>query len=467
MMDLDREHPEYSARKGMWQRYRDLYTGGEQLKARAGLYLTPRQKEPAAVYQERLERVFYENYIGSIIDWYAATLFRREPIVTLEGHDERARKFFAEFTEDCDRRGTSLSDFFRRLLVDALVAGSGVVVVDFPRACRQPTHRAEEDELGLSRAYLVRYGVEELINWEHDDTGNYEWVVLRTTTLRQKEPGEGGWRRETRWVYYDKTSFEIQRAWAGDRNGGERELVARGRHGLASLRQVPLFELRVSEGLWLMNKAALLQLEHFNKSNALSWAITMGLFAMPVVYSERDFRQMVGESYYIQLGPEDRFGWTEPEGKVYQIAMENLVRLKNEIYRVCYLMTQAGGGLSSAAPQSGLSKQRDFSITQEVLRAYGDAVKDTMKRVLRVIAAARQDDLRVGVSGLDEFDIGDFSAELADAERLLKLGGCSRTLKKEVLRRLAFKYLCDADQETKERIARELEEVAEAAFERD
>ena len=36
-----------------------------------------------------------------------------------------------------------------------------------------------------------------------------------------------------------------------------------------------------------MNKAALLQLEHFNKSNALSWALTMGLFAMPVVYSDQ------------------------------------------------------------------------------------------------------------------------------------------------------------------------------------
>ena len=37
--------------------------------------------------------------------------------------------------------------------------------------------------------------------------------------------------------------------------------------------------------MWLMNKSASLQLEHFNKSNALSWALTMGLFAMPVVYT--------------------------------------------------------------------------------------------------------------------------------------------------------------------------------------
>ena len=65
----------------------------------------------------------------------------------------------------------------------------------------------------------------------------------------------------------------------------------------------------------MLNRAGSLQLEHFNKSNALGWALTMGLFAMPVVYSDREWNQMVGESYYIQLGPGDKFGWTEPEGK--------------------------------------------------------------------------------------------------------------------------------------------------------
>ena len=98
---------------------------------------------------------------------------------------------------------------------------------------------------------------------------------------------------------------------------------------------MPIFELGISKGLWLMNKAALLQLEHFNKSNALSWALNMGLFAMPVVYSDRPFNQIMGESYYIQLGPDDKFGWAEPAGNVFQVAVDNLTRLKDEIYRVC------------------------------------------------------------------------------------------------------------------------------------
>ena len=137
----------------------------------------------------------------------------------------------------------------------------------------------------------------------------------------------------------------------------------------------------------------------------------MGLFAMPVIYSERDWDQVMGESYYIQLGPQDRFGWTEPQGNVYQIAADNLTRLQEEIYRVCYV-SHAGGALSGNATQSGVSKQRDYAITQEVLRAYGDAVKDSIKRVLRAVEAAREDGLSIDVSGMDEFDIGDFGTEL-------------------------------------------------------
>jgi hypothetical protein len=168
----------------------------------------------------------------------------------------------------------------------------------------------------------------------------------------------------------------------------------------------------------------------------------------------------VGESYFIQLGPQDRFGWTEPEGKVYQIAADNLVQLKDEIYRVSYLMGHASGSDGTATKQSGVSKQRDFSITQEVLRAYGDAVKETMKQVFRAIAAARQDAISVHVSGLDEFDIGDFSNELDDARKLLTLGIDSETLKKQVFKKLAFKFLSDVRQEIKTQIAQEIDAMS-------
>jgi hypothetical protein len=92
-----------------------------------------------------------------------------------------------------------------------------------------------------------------------------------------------------------------------------------------------------------------------------------------------------------------------------------------------------------------------------VLRAYGDTVKDTMKQVLRAIAAARQDDITIDVIGLDEFDIGDLGNELDDAKKLLDLGIGSVTLKKQVYKKLAFQYLCDARQEVKNKVAEEID----------
>lgn len=451
---IEQEHPDYTARVAMWRRYRHLYAGGELFRLNAAEYLMRRHKEPLEVYQERLGRVFYENYLGSIVDWYAATLVREEPVVDLIDGSAQSRDFFNQFVQNCDLRGTTLTQFFRQQLTETLVCGKSYVLVDFPRSAGEARSRAEEDALGSSRAYLVGYTADEVINWSYDDRGEMEWVVIRTSCLKQDGVKSLGWKKETRWIYYNREHYEIYEVCQGE-HAKNIELLERGRHGFAGIGRVPVYELRISDGLWLTNKTASLQLEHFNKSNALGWALTMGLFAMPVIYSNREWSQVVGESYYIQLGPEDKFGWAEPDGKVYQIAADNLTRLKDEIYRVSFLLQQAGEG--GGRMQSGLSKQWDFSVTQEILKSYGDVLKDSMRNILNAVSAARQDGMTVDVVGLDSFDITDFSTEANDAQSLLNLGIESPTLKKQIFKRVALKYLCDARQDIKNRIAEEIE----------
>lgn len=451
---IDQEHPDYSSKVRMWRRYRDIYAGGEQFRTNAAEYLVRRHKEPLEVYQERLSRVFYENYVGSIVDWYTATLVRREPVLEFMGQNDRAKEFFAGFVQNCDLRGTNLTQFYKQQVTEALICGKSYIGVDFPRSEGPALTRADEDATGRSRAYLVSYNADELINWSHDDAGELEWVIIRTSWLRQDNVRSFGWKKETRWVYYDREKFEIYERRGAD-NKQTIELADEGRHGFAGIRRVPVFEIRVSDGLWLTNKAASLQLEHFNKSNALAWALTMGLFAMPVVYSDREWNQITGESYYIQLGPNDRFGWTEPAGNVFQIASDNLSRLKDEIYRVSYLMQQAGD--SGRMHESGLSLQWDFSGTQEILRSYGDTVKDSIRHVLGAISEARQDGLTIDASGMDEFDITDFSTEVGDAKSLLGLKIESPTLQRQIHKRVALKYLADARQEIKNQIVEEID----------
>lgn len=457
MTEIDREHPDFKRKRHIWRTYRDLYTGGHAFKSRAADYLLRRQKEPLDIYSERLDRVFFQNYVGSIVDWYAATLFRRQPSLQMEGGLASGRRFLSEFANDADLRGTTLSAFLKDCFVDAMIEGSSHILIDFPSRAGIVQTRAEEDLAGLSRAFLGRYESEELINWSRDEHGDYEWVVLRHKIRRQPSVDRAEMVDETYWRYYDRTEFRSYRQQVLDgRHLAPIELIAQGTHGLSRQGRVPLIDLQLSEGLWLMNKAAHLQLEHFNKSNALGWAITMGLFAMPVIYSDREWNQIVGESYFIQLGPTDKFGWTEPDGKVYRTAAENLESLKEEIYRVCYL-AQASGEMVGGHAQSAASKQLDFTITHEMLRGYGTAIKDCAQRIAAATTDARQDGVTISVSGVDEVDLTDFGTELQQAASLLQVGINSPTLRKEIHQRLAMKYLSDARQEIKNQVAQEIE----------
>ena len=137
-----------------------------------------------------------------------------------------------------------------------------------------------------------------------------------------------------------------------------------------------------------------------------------------------------------------------------------MTRLKEEIYRVCYLLSQAAPADSRMV--SGFSKQMDYAITQEVLRAYGDSLKDVIRRTLRAVEEVREDSLSVHVSGLDEFDIGDFSSAIDEAAQLLSLGINSPTLQKQIYKKLAFQYLSDESQQVKDTIGGEID----AAFQK-
>lgn len=452
--DAIQPHPEYRAWLPTLEMYRDLYAGGAQIKSKAGSYLYRRHREPSEVYQERVARAFYENYIGSIIDWYASTLFRREPILTVEDTSLRSSKYYFEFFNDCDRNGTTITDFLRKRFTEALIYGKAFIALEFPRLAASFSSRLEEEALGGDRGYLTAIHPADVVNWEVTPDGRISRFVVRLAGERQVGAFTTS-DKVSRYLIYTESDYYIVEQESGDVSS--LRVLETGPHACSSESRVPVFEIALSEGLWLMNKAAHLQLEHFNKSNSLSWSLGMALYATPVIYSKRDWKSILGESYYIHLDPEDKFGWTEPEGNVYRIAMENLARLQEEIYRTCYLMGQSRSWLSGSAQVSGYSKRADYQITQEVLRAYGDTVKDTLKRLLQTLVRVRKDDLRISVSGLDEFEVGEFNEELDEAEKLFRLGLSSATFRKQALKKLAFKFLADINETTKERIAAEIE----------
>ena len=130
------------------------------------------RKKPLEVYQERLARVFYENYLGSIVDWYTATLVRREPVLEFAGTNERGKGFLRAVRAEL-RSARNDAD---AVLQAADHGGAGVREVlcggGFSARLTAPAlTRADEDASGRSRAYLVGYSADEVINWSYDQTG--------------------------------------------------------------------------------------------------------------------------------------------------------------------------------------------------------------------------------------------------------------------------------------------------------
>jgi hypothetical protein len=71
------------------------------------------------VHGERLNRIFYENYIRSTIDQYVATLMRREPAVIVEGAAPGVQSFYTLFSEDCDLLGMPFYDSYTQSVFQA------------------------------------------------------------------------------------------------------------------------------------------------------------------------------------------------------------------------------------------------------------------------------------------------------------------------------------------------------------
>jgi hypothetical protein len=78
---------------------------------------------------------------------------------------------------------------------------------------------------------------------------------------------------------------------------------------------------------------------------------------------------------------------------------------------------------------------------------------------MAAVSEARQDGIQVDVTGMDEFDIQSFADEVQDAASVLALEIPSETVKGQLFKRVALKYLSDARQGIKTQIVYEIDQA--------
>lgn len=457
---LLQRHPEFDP--DYLSRLAALYEGGQRFREHLAHWLPKQAAEPEDVWRERRERAYYLNYSGPIVDYFAALLFT-EPaaIAGLDG------PFYESFWADVDRRGTDWSPWWRDRFLDALIGRRAYAWVSFPARPEGvvPDSRADEERLGLDRAYLVPVKAHEVIDWEEDDSGVLRWVLVHQV-VQARPSVEAGRSTIWRWTYLDA---EVIRRWEWVASPGRMcphededipELPAVPHH----MGVLPVVRLELPSGLWALSKLCEPAVAQFRERNALSWALNKTAHAMPIIKRQwGGGPPIVGTGYYIALEREDEFSWSEPPGTSYPVLQASARELREELYRVVHQMALSVDTSATASARSGDSKAMDHVATEVVLGAYSELVREAMRRTLAIVAAARGEDAgELVVRGLDAWGQEDLETFLRNATTAQTLGVPSPTYKRLLQKRVAERMVGpDTGAAVIEAIRKEIDEAPE------
>ena len=482
LKQLTQEHPDYADLKDDWKKMALLYVGGHEIHQQPSTFLIRRPRELQEVYQARLDRFTYDNILGACFGWYRAAMFKNPPTIIgssasgIKGILSRAansiaqlaaratgvklsnklEEFYIAFRDDCDRRSTSLVDFFRLFWTNLALHRYSYVLIDIPQM-ESPAFSLKDqidagvlDAKGSPLPYLVSYSPLSVINWSNDRYGNLEWAVVQVQTSRRSFTEED--QIVDIWYYFDKVQYrkyEYVRA-ESERNSTELSMSARatlvdsGPHALSKQNTCPLLRFEVSDDLWLANRAFLPVIDYLNHENGYKWALELANLCMPVINSDDDIDPQLSEAGFIKLPKDAKYGWTEPEGKTFGRSESRLVQLREDIYRLMYLVYQGRRSTASADGASAMAKQQDMQPAQDVMNEYGEVVCRAMQKVMNLVSRARGDGTVFDVRGM-KFGKTITLEAIQKVAAVLALGVPSDDFYREVFRQTVSEMLPDVN----------------------
>ena len=163
-MPVNSTHLDYDANIAAWQRARDVFAGEDAVKAAGEKYLPRLDCQDNTEYLAYKNRAAFFNASARTADGFVGLIFRREPTFKLPVGNG-VGDALAEFVEDADMLGTSLSAFSKNLVTEIINVGRAGTLVDWNDEAEQ-------------RAYVVAYAAEDIINWHTERVNGRNVLTL-------------------------------------------------------------------------------------------------------------------------------------------------------------------------------------------------------------------------------------------------------------------------------------------------
>lgn len=477
----------------LWARYHALYVGADAFRHCISEFLPRNPMEAPETFVARCESAQYTNYVGPIIDFYAAKVMNA-PVEAKPLDDADEPPFYAEWREDVDGAGTNLVDFFRSRFVAACVKGRAWWRLSLPDPGEVPAaNMAEYEARGLGRVLVDPIDRSQIIDWQEDDRGELEWAIVHRVERPRRSPEEQRGTIVETWEVYDRENVTTY-AIAYTENKPPRpeddiQPTSRRPHGFS---RVPLlgmgFEgtkaahvkvglrhiaLSASEirGLWPMGRLADIQVAHFRQEAGLEWSIARTCYAMPVLNIQDTANiPTMGAGYCMVLGQNESITWTAPPTAHLAMASQRVADRRDEIYRVANQLAQGVDNNAAAIGRSGESKLADAESTEVILVIFGAFVREAIEKTFDLISEARAEadmrpagePLKWAVAGLDKFDVTDVAALVTAATQAAMLNIPSKTANAAIKSRVAIALLPGLDEKTRQTIKEEIEDGTSA-----
>ncbi|MDD5140524.1 MAG: DUF4055 domain-containing protein [Verrucomicrobiales bacterium] len=164
-MPVNSTHPDYDASLPAWLRARDVIAGEDAVKSAGVKYLPRLDSQSDNEYLGYKSRACFFNATSRTCDGFLGLLFRRDPEVKLPDRQAGVGGAIRVFTDDVDLMGTSLFTFCKGVVGEILAVGRCGTLIDWQ----------SDSE---SRAYVVRYVAEDILNWQTQRINGRNVVTL-------------------------------------------------------------------------------------------------------------------------------------------------------------------------------------------------------------------------------------------------------------------------------------------------
>ena len=182
-MPANSTHPDYDANLATWLQARDVISGEKAVKLGGIKYLPRLDSQSENEYLGYKSRACFFNATSRTCDGFLGLLFRRDPEVKLPDRHAGVGGALRVFTDDVDLMGTSLFTFCKGVAGEVLALGRCGTLIDW-----QGASRTGKD--GESRAYVVRYAAEDILNWQTQRINGRNVVTMIALREQMERPDE-------------------------------------------------------------------------------------------------------------------------------------------------------------------------------------------------------------------------------------------------------------------------------------